>query len=113
MVGRAGGERSSSVVEILTLHFFTYCLQHYVGLGHKIPRLFQYPMRLRAQPPLGMHYLSSEVWVLQLPPQHTSEVGRYSPNSSNSLHRVPKNTSQSARSLKRSSGLQSVRPGLC
>ena len=36
MVGRAGGERSSSVVEILTLHFFTYCLQHYVGLGHKI-----------------------------------------------------------------------------
>ena len=36
LVGTGGGERSSSVVEILTLSFFIYCLQHNVGFGHKI-----------------------------------------------------------------------------
>ena len=36
MVGRGGGDRSSLIVEILTLNFFTHCLQHNVAFGPKI-----------------------------------------------------------------------------
>jgi hypothetical protein len=51
--------------------------------------------------------------VLQLPPQHACEVARYAPRSGDSLERVPKNSSQSARRLQRIPGLWTVRPDLC
>jgi len=36
LVGTGVGERSSSVVEILTLNSFSYCLQHNVDFGHGV-----------------------------------------------------------------------------
>jgi hypothetical protein len=79
----------------------------------EIRRLFQYPTGSRLQSPVRLYYLGRKAWLPQLFSQNICKSTRYAPNSCDSLHRAPKNTSQSASRLKRNPGLWGIRPDPC